>query len=182
MTTGEGGMITTNNKKIYDKILKLKNFGRMQKNSLLIDIEGNNHKMSEFQALLGYLELDRINKRIKLRKKFSLRYKKNLKNNSNYEVLIPIKSDSSFYKCIIRTKINSSKIKKFCKKRGVNLTGQVWKKPLHKQPLYKKKNIKLKFPNADYFSNHHICPPNYPEMTIKEIDFVCNLLNKISKQ
>jgi len=182
MTTGEGGIITTNNKKVYDKILKLKNFGRMQKNSLLIDVEGNNHKMSEFQALLGYLELYRVKKRIKMRKKFALRYNKNLKNNLNYEVLIPKKSDSSFYKCIIKTKINSSKINKFCKKRGVNLTGQVWKEPLHKQPLYKQKYKKFKFQNADYFSNHHICPPNYPEMTIREIDFVSNLLNKISKK
>tara|TARA_Y100001960_G_C14339980_1_gene664300 strand:+ start:448 stop:594 length:147 start_codon:yes stop_codon:yes gene_type:complete len=46
--------------------------------------------------------------------------------------------------------------------------------------LYKKKYKKFKFPNADYFSKHHICPPNYPEMTIKEIDFVSNLLNKIN--
>ena len=154
----------------------------MKKNSLLIDIEGNNHKMSEFQALLGYLELDRIKKRIKQRKKFALRYKKNLENNSNYEVLIPKKSDSSFYKCIVKTNINSSKIKKFCKTKGVSLTGQVWKEPLHRQPLYKKKYVNLKFPNADYFSNHHICPPNYPELTIKEIDLISNLLNKASKQ
>jgi len=180
MTTGEGGMITTNDKKIYDKIIKLKNFGRSKNNSLLIDIEGNNHKMSELQALLGYLELNRVKKRIGIRKKYALRYKKNLINNSNFEVLIPKKTNSSFYKCIVKTKINSAQIIKYCKKKGVSLTGQVWKHPLHKQPLYKKKYKKYKFPNADYFSKHHICPPNYPEMTIKEIDFVSNLLNKTS--
>ena len=180
MTTGEGGMITTNNKKIYDKILSLKNFGRTKKNSLLINLEGNNHKMSELQALLGYLELDRVKKRILLRKKNALRYKKNLKNNSNFEVIIPKKTNSSFYKCIIKTKFNSTKLTKYCKKKGVSLTGKVWEQPLHKQPLYKKKYKKFKFPNADYFSKHHICPPNYPEMTIKEIDFVSNLLNKIN--
>ncbi len=182
MTTGEGGMITTDNKKFYNRILKIKNFGRKKKNSLLIDSIGNNHKMSEFQALLGYLELNRVKKRIKLRKKFALKYYENLKNNSNYEVLIPTKGESSFYKCIVKTKINSKKIINFCKKKDVNLTGQVWKKPLHKQPLYKKKCSNFKFKNADYFSNHHICPPNYPEMTIKEVNYVSNLLNEISKK
>ena len=182
MTTGEGGMITTNDKKLFNKILKLKNFGRTKKNPLQIDMEGNNHKMSELQALLGYLELNRVKKRMSKRKKYALRYKKNLENNSKFEVLIPKKTNSSFYKCIIRTKFNSAQIIKYCKKKGVNLTGQVWKLPLHKQPLYKKKFKNFKFPNADHFSNHHICPPNYPEMTIKEIDFVSDLLNKIKLQ
>ena len=35
-----------------------------------------------------------------------------------------------------------------------------------------------KFVNANYFSQHHICPPNYPEMTLKEVDYVCSILNK----
>ena len=181
MTTGEGGMLTTNDKKLFEKIVKLKNFGRTKKNPLLIDMEGNNHKISELQALLGYLDLSRVKKRIKLRKKNTMRYKKNLKNNPIFEILIPKNSSSSFYKCIVKTKIDSNKIIKYCKRKGINLTGQVWKFPLHKQPLYKKKFKKFKFPNADYFSNHHICPPNYPEMTLKEIDYVCNILNNLNK-
>ena len=64
MTTGEGGMITTNNNKLFKQMNSYKNFGRGS-NPNLIDFLGINYKISEFTAILGILELERIKKRTK---------------------------------------------------------------------------------------------------------------------
>ena len=178
MTTGEGGMITTNNKKLYSIMSSYKNFGRGS-NPQIINFIGSNYKISEFTAILGILELERIKKRIKKRNQIVMRYIKNLKNNKNYEVILQKNGVCSYYKCIIKTKINAKIIEKYCKKNKINLTGQVWKIPVHKQKVFLKYTKKKKFNNADHFSEHHICPPNYPELTFKEIDYVSSILNKI---
>ncbi len=179
MTTGEGGMITTNNKTLYSKMNSYKNFGRGQ-NPNFINFFGTNSKMSEFTAILGILELERIKKRINKRKALVMRYIKNLKNNDNYEVIIQSKGRSSYYKCIIKTKVKSRLIEKYCMKNGIQLTGKVWNTPIHKQKIFKKYlNKKDKFINSENFSDYHICPPNYPELTFDEIDYVCSILNKI---
>ena len=118
MTTGEGGMITTNNKKIFEQMSSYKNFGRGS-NPNLINFVGFNYKISEFTAILGILELERIKKRIKKRKAIVMRYKKNLKNNKKYSVITQKKGMSSYYKCIIKTKVQSKLIEKYCNKNGV---------------------------------------------------------------
>jgi perosamine synthetase len=177
LTTGEGGMLTTNQKDIYLKIKTYKNFGR-SKNPLKLNSLGNNFKISEFTALLGILELDRVKERIKKRNQIVMRYYNNLKNNKNYNVLFQKPGNCAYYKCIVLTKVNANKIEKFCKRKNIELTGRVWKFPLHKQKIFKKIVNNKKFVNANYFSQHHICPPNYPEMTLKEVDYVCSILNK----
>ena len=178
MTTGEGGMITTNNKKLYAQMSAYKNFGRSNDPNL-INFLGSNYKISEFTAILGILELERIKKRINKRKAIVLRYLKNLRNNDNYELIIQSKGRSSYYKCIIKTKIKSKIIHKYCRTKGISLTGKVWEIPIHKQKVFKKYIKKTKFKNAEKFSEYHICPPNYPELTLNDIDYVCSVLNEI---
>ena len=178
MTTGEGGMITTNNKKLHAQMNSYKNFGRGS-NPNLITFLGSNYKISEFTAILGILELERIKKRIAKRKAIVMRYLNNLKNNDNFNVIIQGKGRSSYYKCIIKTKIKSKIIEKYCKLNGIHLTGKVWGVPIHQQSIFKKYSKNLKYLNADKFSEYHICPPNYPELTFNDIDYVCTVLNKI---
>lgn len=67
ITTGEGGMIVTNKKKIYDKIKILADHGRQPRTKKMfwIDMAGFKYKMSNIQAALGYAQLKRIKKLIK---------------------------------------------------------------------------------------------------------------------
>ena len=124
MTTGEGGMIVTNNKNIYDKI-------------------SSNYKLSEFSALLGIIELKRLNLRIRKRNLIAQTYRKNLVN-SKFKLL---NSKSPYYcnhyKQIMISTIKRKKIEKLLKIKKISLTGGVYYIPLHRQPIYKRnlKNI-----------------------------------------
>ncbi len=178
MTTGEGGMITTNNKKIYNKIFSLRQFGFM-KNKLLHDKISGNYKLSEFSALLGIIELKRLKSRIAKRNLIAKIYQKKLEN-SKFKLL---KSKKPFYcnhyKQIIISKINRKKIEEILNKNQISLTGGVYYIPLHRQPIYKKYLRKYKLPLTDFFCNNHFCPPCYPELTKADISRVCSVLMKI---
>ena len=126
------------------------------------------------------LELQRVNRRIKKRSIINRYYFENL-SKSKFEVLSQDSGLCANYKCIVNTEISNSKIHKILKKKGISLTGKVWEIPLHLQKL-EFKNKSEKFVNADSFRKKHICPPNYPELSLKEAEYICNELNKIWKQ
>ncbi len=177
MTTGEGGMIVTKNKKLYKKMLSLKNFGRSS-NPLILSEIGMNFKISEFNSCLGLIELKRVKSRIKKRKKISELYQRKLLKKK-FKVLINKNSNSSHYKCIVSSEIPYAKIKNNLKRYKIALTGKVWEVPLHKQKIFLKSKINLNsdFSNADEFSKKHFCPPNYPELSFSEVERICKILN-----
>ena len=169
MTTGEGGMITTNNRKNFNKMYSLRQFGFM-KNKLMHDQVSGNYKLSEFSALLGIIELKRLKSRIKKRNLIAKIYQKHLEK-SKYKLL---KSINPFYcnhyKQILFSRIGRGKIEKILNKNKISLTGGVYYIPLHRQPIYKKQLKKYKLPLTDYFCDNHFCPPCYPELDKQDID------------
>jgi len=179
MTTGEGGIVSTNNKKYYEKMKSLKNFGRdINDYGVIVNSEGNNFKINEFTGLLGSIECNRVITRIEKRSQLLERYYSNLKETEY--VVLKQKGDGrcAYYKAIVKTPINSSWLKEYCKKHNISLTGEVYKIPVHHQPLYKKQFSYVNLPNTDYYCNHHICPPLYPELTVKEVDYICDVLKQ----
>lgn len=179
MTTGEGGMIVTNNFYLYKKMKSLKNFGRSS-NPLILKNIGSNFKISEFNSCLGIMEMSRINARLEKRNELVKLYK-SLLSQDKYEVLLQSKGFSCYYKCIVKTNLSYSKIKDKLNKNGISLTGKVWEVPLHKQNIFLKKKLidKSNFKNAVNFAKKHFCPPNYPELKLSEAEKICKILNRI---
>ena len=179
MTTGEGGMITTNNKDYYEKMKSLKNFGRaLNDGGIIVNPEGNNFKINEFTSLLGCVELDRVSQRISERGYLLDRYKKNLEK-TKYKVLSQKgRGVCANYKAIVITPMDGEWLKKYCKERNITLTGEVYIIPVHQQPLYKEQFSYVDLPNTDYYSKHHVCPPLYPELKIQEVDYICDVLKQ----
>lgn len=179
MTTGEGGMITTNNKKYYEKMKSLKNFGRdINDGGIIINPEGNNFKINEFTSLLGCIELYRVLNRIQKRTTLLERYKQKLKNTKYQVIGQDGEGICANYKAIVITPIEGDWLKQYCKERKITLTGEVYKIPVHHQPLYKKQFTSVNLPNTDYYCKHHICPPLYPELTLEEVDYICDVLKQ----
>lgn len=182
MTTAEGGMLTTNSKAVYEKARSLKNFGRDPRNyDIMIYKGGTNFKITEFTGLLGVLECDRVMERIKRRNELARIYLKRLQGSS-YTPVIQDKGLCSFYKMIFLTSVDREWLRDYCKNYGITLTGEVYKVPIHRQPAYKKDYKKQSFPVTDYVCDNHICPPLYPELSAKEINYVCDILIKAEKE
>ena len=101
ITTGEGGMITTNNEELYDKLLKLRTHGIQRKESSFqnkmlgytngqpnlwyyeMDSLGYHYRLTEIQAILGYSQMKKIDMFMKKRRIVAKRYDKYLSNIKN---------------------------------------------------------------------------------------------------
>lgn len=177
MTTGEGGMVVTDDKALAARIRSLKNFGRDPDNPLFHLAGGMNYKLTELQGLMGCLELERLEARLQRRRNLARQYQKALRDSAFDPVAPSWQGHCSYYKQIIRTPIPADRIRTFCAEAGVDLSGEVYRVPLHRQPYLRKLGISGgKFPVAEHFCGHHVCPPLYPELEDGEVEGVCAAL------
>ncbi|EQC45675.1 DegT/DnrJ/EryC1/StrS aminotransferase family protein [Bacteriovorax sp. Seq25_V] len=180
LAMGEGGAITCNTEEDYQLLKSVRQFGMNLENSISHIRQGSNYKLSEFSALLGVLDLNRLPLRVRRRQEIARLYQDNL-NSYLYECI----KDSgdfcgSYYKQVVLSKvIDREKVILHCQNNGVAITGGVYYIPIHRQPYFADRIIG-DFPVANNFSAVHFCPPCYPELSNEEVLYVCEVLNGIS--
>ena len=194
ITTGEGGSVLTNDKKIYEKILTLRTHGikKLAKNRLWyyeMQNLGFNYRLSDLQSALGSSQLKRLNLFIKKRNYIADTYNKTFRNIKNIQIPIVNKSINHSYHLypllIDFKKIGISKISFFKKMKKNGFQLQVHYIPIHYHPYYKKKyNFKNRdFPNAEDFYNRQVSLPIYPSLKKKDqLNIIRNLLNIVNEK
>lgn len=177
MTTGEGGSVVTHDEHLYDRMMSLRRFG-MDPNLSISHLlpGGHNFKVTEFQGLLGLLELKRLPQRLKQRQQIAAHYQQRLAGTEWRAIGHAPDSVGSYYKQVVLPPYRRSKVSAFFASREIALTGGVYYIPLHQQPVYKERYAHLSFPVSDAFCSTHICPPCYPELTLEDIDAVVDTM------
>ena len=176
ITTGEGGMATTNNQKVADKIRTLRSHGVIKdKNKFIYPSKGSwnyeqqelgfNYRMTDIQAALGLSQLSRLEKIVDERNR-QLRYYYEILNNLPIEFLdIPIDVYSSVHLAVIKLKKISIDyyLKVFEGMRSRNIGVQLHYKPIYKNPFYRKFNFCLdSFKGAENYESTAISIPLFP--------------------
>jgi len=182
VTTGEGGVVITNDKKIYLKIKRLKAFGinkdiNERKRAGVYDVKdlGFNYRMTEIQAALGYMQLKRYKNNLIKRKVIAKKYVELLKDCENI-TFSKYSKDNSFFIFQIFCK-NRDKVAKALKQIKI-FTSIHYATPLPKMSYYKKKyKISSKdFKNSEKYGRMNISLPNYPKLKFSEIRHICSKL------
>lgn len=198
MTTGDGGAITTNNKKLYEKLMVARVNG-MDKNSWRrntstgtwdyeIVSEGYKYHMNDLSASLGIHQLKKLNKFNLKRRKIAEKYNQKLEKIDN--IFVPKSnydknSSNNLYPILLdvdELKINRNEV--INKLKEYNIGSIVYFRPLHLQPYFSD-YLKLKkgdFPNSEYVFDRLICLPIYPAMKMSDVNYVTNILNKVINQ
>jgi dTDP-4-amino-4,6-dideoxygalactose transaminase len=179
MTTGEGGMMTVQDEDLAVELESLKNFGiemddRRTSQSMFVR-EGINGRITEFQGLLGTLELERVGERIARRNELAAIYRDKL-SDSEFKIATVEEGVNPHYKLIVETEYDVDEINEYCEENNVSLTGEVYQTPVHKQPIFETSYQNSDFPVANQFAEKHFCPPLYPELTESDVDYVCEVL------
>lgn len=189
ITTGEGGMITSNDKKFIDKCKLLiahgidkSTFQRENANKPWVKISvlaGHNFRLSNLLAGIGYEQLKKLKKLNMQRMKVAKKYLKNLKDIPN--IILPITSNLATHTyqtfSILVPKEKRENLLIYLNSRGIGASVH-FTPALHQQKLfkrYKKKNVSLK--NAEILSARLVSLPIYPDMNDQDINFVCKKLN-----
>ena len=189
ITTGEGGMILTNKKKIYKEVLRLKNlyFGKGTNRFKHKGI-GWNQRYTNLQAAIGLAQLERIKKIVKKKRFIGEYYTKKLKILSN-KLYLPVKYTAYcknifwIYGIVIRDniKVNAKFIINSLQKRGIECRPFFY--PMHCQDIYRKMKIfsKIKYPVSEMISKKGFYIPSGLGITRKEQDMVINQIINIFK-
>ena len=204
ITTGEGGMVTTNSEKIYKSLLKFRTHG-IHKNKddffnkdMAYDKIGNvnqwyyemsdlghNHRITDFQSALGNSQLKKIDKFIQARRKIAKIYNNGFSKNKFIKVpkVNPNTSHAyHLYTLLIDFKrINKSRNEIMKKLRDMNIGTQVLYIPIHLQPYYLKKyGFKIgDFPNAENYYESCLSIHIFPNIKKREIDYVIDRINNL---
>ena len=187
ITTGEGGMILTNNPNLRDKCSSLRNlcFGK-GKNRFNHDDIGWNYRLSNLQAALGCGQLKNINWIIKRKREIGRLYTKLLIKNKYVAVQ---KEKNSYSKNIYwvfgvllkkNPIIKRDKLIEMLFKKNIQTRNFFY--PMHKQNIFRKMKIfsnKKKYPISEQLSKNGFYLPSGLGLKNTEIFYICKTLNKI---
>lgn len=168
ITTGEGGMILTDNDEFYNKIIDIRDYDKKP----LTPVKYN-YKMTDFQAALGLSQLKKLDGFISQRREIASHYTSQL---SEHVLSVPIKhihKASVYYRYVVIVD-KLDEIQREAKEKGVMCEKPVWK-PLHEDIS------STKCPNSDYVHAHALSIPIYPGLREEEIEHVTRTLKTVLK-
>lgn len=195
---GEGGMITTDNNKLAEKVSRLRLHGmnrdawkrQAKSGNWYYEITelGYKYNMTDISAALGLVQLKK--NQALWRKRSAIAKNYNSAFSKMAEIIIPeIKNDckTSWHLYVIKLnlellQIDRNKFIEELSKLGVGTS--VHFIPLYRQPYYKRTlgNKISQFPNSEWYYNRIISLPIFPDMTAGQISFVIDSVSEISKK
>jgi len=188
LTTGEGGIITTNSKEIYEKLLCLRAHGMIKTADMkpweyeMQDL-GFNYRITDIQCALGLSQLKKLNNFIEKRYQIAKKY-----DNAFTDTIIkPLytfnNGKSSYHLYVVQvdfTKLKLSKEELFIKMKEKNIGLQLHYIPINKQPFYKKLGYgDEKTPVMDRYYEECFSLPMYYSLSNAEQEYVIETLFEI---
>lgn len=180
ITTGEGGMVVTNNKELYDKMKALRSQGMDPNKRYWHTMVAYNYRMTNMQAAVGLAQLENIEWHLSERKRVSDLYKKYLKDLSDY-VEIPKEMDWGkhvywMYSIILRdnVKIDRNLFMQNMEKDGIEMRPLFY--PMHTMPPYYEENGN--YPVAVHLGYRGINLPTHSLLKEEDIKFIVECIKK----
>ena len=180
---GEGGMLTTNSKELYEKLMLLRTHGITKENMEenhggwyyeMIAL-GFNYRLTDFQSALGITQLAKNKKGVERRNEISSNYKKAFKGKIKFQDL-PIGSYNAHHLFIIEVE-NRKELYDFLHSKGI--LAQIHYLPVHTMPYYKKIGYEgSDLINAENYYSKCISLPMYPTLSNEEQNFVIDQVLK----
>jgi perosamine synthetase len=169
ITTGEGGMVLTNDSEYYSRIIEARDYDKKP-----LFPTKYNYKMTDLGAALGRSQFKKLQYFIECRRKVAAIYKNTF---SEHKIVTPTEYPHKkhvFFRYVIMIN-NAYQLERDAKKNGVMCEKPVWK-PIHQ-------NLKsIKCPNTDYVYRHALSVPIYPSLSEKEIEYVTETLETILRK
>jgi len=190
ITTGEGGIVTTNGKDFYEKLKLFRRHGIVRnpaKGSWYYEMEdlGYNYRITDFQCALGISQLEKLDSFIARRREIAKRYNEAFADID--EIITPFEADyikHAYHIYVIQLRLDKLKVGRkeiFDALRAENIGVNVHYIPVNLQPFYELDYGYKKgdYPIAERYYERAITLPIFPKMTDGDIDDVIEVVKKV---
>jgi len=181
ITTGEGGMVTTNDKKLAEKMQLLKNHAFSHERHFWHQLLGFNYRMTNIQAAIGLAQTENFKKLANKRIENALLYNSLLKEIG--EITLPpstkgIKNVYWMYGILLKnwSKVTRDTLRYELASRGIET--RTFFIPIHRQPVYKGW-FKGNYPNSECLCTNGLYLPSSTSLTEKQIRYVAGTIKEI---
>lgn len=203
ITTGEGGMITTNNEKLYQKLLQLRSHGITRDTKAFTNDKiwaagntyeknisypgwymemhelGFNYRLTDFQSALGISQIKRANKALTRRKEIAKEYAEAFKEKKWLKGQSGFVKGHAYHLYVIEV---DDRLGLYNYLRTKNIFAQVHYIPIHLMPYYKEQGYKAgDYPNAEKYYSRCLSLPMYATLQQKEQHYVIKTIGEYYK-
>lgn len=167
ITTGQGGLVATHRKDLYENCIRLKDHGRLSRSAEVHDTVGFNFKFTDLQAALGLAQLRKMPERVEQKKRLFRWYGERLRGVTG--LLVPpmdLNQNVPWFVdvlCEERDSLHNYLAAECIDTRPFYL-------PVHSQPCYRASGD---FPNSEYVTRRGLWLPSSLTLTQQDVDFIC---------
>lgn len=194
ITTGEGGVVVTDNEEFYKKMIIFRSHGITRDKNLMIDYHGPwyyeqiglgyNYRITDIQCALGISQLKKIDKFLNRRRNIAYYYNKNFSNLP--QVTIPFIEEnvkSGWHLYVLRLNLNMLKVGRkeiFEALIAENIGVNVHYIPIYYHPYYQKLGYRKGIcPKAERLYEEILSLPIHPSMTDEDVENVVKAVKKV---
>jgi len=176
ITTGEGGMVVTNNDSLHDKVVHLKGQGLAKDREYYHDIIGYNYRMTNICAAIGSAQIERANQLIEKKILIANWYEQKLQGMpvTFHSQVGNVKHSYWMVSILLKDSEERNAIRMFLKENGIETRPTFH--PVHLMPMYFEDGFSL--PVAETLGSRGINLPSYPELLESDVDFICNQIKE----
>jgi dTDP-4-amino-4,6-dideoxygalactose transaminase len=185
MTTGEGGMVTTNDGALAKKMRSLREFGKEPQDIYInyYTAMGYNWRLPEVSSLMGLRQLASLPEFVRRRQELAKIYDEEF---AGHQYILPVnpaeKAGHNYFKYLVILPDHDRRlVHKALVAQTVYPSGYVYELPLHKQPVFPDAN-KLSLPKTEFVCEHHLCPPIFYGMTDEQAHYVAQCLKNALRE
>ena len=193
ITTGEGGMIVTDNEDFYKKMILFRSHGITRDDSMMTRNDGPwfyqqfnlgyNYRITDIQCALGCSQMKKLDRFLALRKEIVARYNEAFADCEN--IIIPYQlpeTESGWHLYIVQVK-NCDRRKVFEALREHGIAVNVHYIPVYLHPYYQEHGYEnVHCANAEEIYSHIISLPLYPGLTSEQQDYVIDTLKSLCEE
>ncbi len=172
ITTGEGGYVVCRDLAVHQRLLFLRNQGRLRRGSFVHDEIGYNFRITDIQAAMGLAQLRRLDAIVAAKRAHQIAYRDAFADVAEVRVLHGAPEDGFVpFRCVLMAE-RAHDLMAWLEMRNIEVRTVFT--PLHRQPCFidhpgVATGPNLAFPNADHAYEHGVCLPMFAELTPAQI-------------